>query len=555
MRTVIGLTLVAMSALSLHAAGCASSETDPTSTTGTTSSSGTGGEGGVACVPEEEICDTLDNDCDSEVDEGCECVAGETQDCYGGPRGTAGIGVCAMGTQDCNLAMNTFGPCKNDVTPASSDACDGLDNDCNGEVDDNIPDMVCGVGACMAVAPGCVDGEPGECVPGLPSLEVCDGLDNDCDQLTDEVFAGAGDACDTGIPGVCAPGTMQCDGVGPTCMPLVLPGGELCDDLDNDCNGVVDDNLPGTGGECSTGFPGVCAAGSISCQGGEIDCFPLVAPSSELCDDIDNDCNGLVDDGNPEGGGGCDTGLFGVCQSGTLFCNDGALDCEANAAPSAEVCDGLDNNCDGQPDEGDPGGGVACGCGGLSACSNGASVCVGGPAVYFSETFANNSAGWTLDTDWGIGSAMASSGQSFGFFGDPAADHTPTADNGVAGVVIGGNAPIVVHPFYYLTSPPFSANGPGSVYFQYWRWLNSDYTPYMQNVIDVYNGSSWVQVFTTAGSSTIDGSWIKFSYDLTAHKNAGMRIRFGFLIGQTLGTYTVGSWNVDDVLVTDGPCP
>ena len=549
MRNVIGFTLVAMSAVFLHVAGCATSETDPTSVTGTTSSTGTGGEGGAACVPEAEICDTLDNDCNGEVDEGCECLAGDTQDCYSGPDGTQGVGTCAMGTQDCNPTTNTFGPCKNDVTPAAADACDGLDNDCNGAVDEGIADLVCGVGACLAVAPGCVDGEEGQCVPGLPSLEICDGIDNNCNQIADETFPGGGVACDTGIPGLCSAGTMQCDGVGPVCMPMLQPAGELCDGLDNDCSGTVDDNIPGTGGACGTGIPGVCAPGSISCQDGTIDCFPVIAASNELCDGLDNDCNGQTDEGNPEGGAFCDTGQLGACQAGTVTCNAAALGCVANAVGSAELCDGFDNNCDGQTDEGNPEGGGLCGCGGVNACSGGQVVCQGGPITYFSEDFADNDAGWTFDPTWAIGATFAG-----GTPPDPAMDHTLTADNGVGGVVLGGNAPTTVHGFYYMTSPPFDTNVAGPVVIEFWRWLNSDYTPYMQNVIEVFNGTIWVQIFTTGGSPGVaDSSWTKFTYDLAPYKNAAMQIRFGYSTGS--GVFSRSSWNIDDILVAEAGCP
>jgi hypothetical protein len=94
------------------------------------------------------------------------------------------------------------------------------------------------------------------------------------------------------------------------------------------------------------------------------------------------------------------------------------------------------------------------------------------------------------------------------------------------------------------------------VYLEYWRMLSSDYTPYMQNDIEVYNGSSWITVFATQGfPGAADSTWTKFTYDITAHKNANMRIRWGYLIGQTSGTYTAASWSVDDVLVSSAICP
>ncbi|MEZ4315290.1 MAG: MopE-related protein, partial [Polyangiaceae bacterium] len=177
--------------------------------------------------------------------------------------------------------------------------------------------------------------------------------------------------------GVCKAGTMLClDGV-LTCMPMQVPGNELCDDLDNDCDGVVDNNIPGTGGDCSTGAQGVCGPGTISCQGGLIDCYSIVPPSVEVCDGLDNDCDGQTDEANPGGGGACMTGQLGACAQGTLNCLNGSLQCTPNALAQPEVCDGMDNNCDGQIDEGSPGAGQACSCGGTTVCNQGQLYCQG----------------------------------------------------------------------------------------------------------------------------------------------------------------------------------
>lgn len=72
----------------------------------------------------------------------------------------------------------------------------------------------------------------------------------------------------------------------------------------------------------------------------------------EQCDLLDNDCDEFVDEGNPEGGGSCDTSLQGVCAAGTEQCQDGSLSCVQDTDSSDELCDDLDNDCDGFVDEG-----------------------------------------------------------------------------------------------------------------------------------------------------------------------------------------------------------
>ena len=571
MRVVIGATLVALTGLMFHSMGCAGGV--DTGTTG----SGSGGAGGEACVPTDEVCGNgLDDDCDGQVDETCDCQPDDMQPCYSGPAGTEDVGICTAGTQACDPATHTWGACTGDVIPASSEDCNNEDDDCDGEIDQGIAPILCGVGACVAMVEGCVAGVVPTCVPGQPSIEVCDGLDNDCDQLTDESFPNSGLACDSGIPGACAAGTFQCLAGVETCVQNLMPTNETCDSIDNDCDGTVDNNIPGTGGNCSTGFPGVCSAGTISCQNGSIDCYSITPSSTEICDGLDNDCDGQTDENNPDGGGACTTGQLGVCSAGTQICTNGSLVCTPNNLGSAESCNGLDDNCDGQADEGNPGGGGACGCGGTFQCQNGALACIGGPVTYFQETFANNNAGWTLGPTWQIGAAV---GGCAGCTGnpDPATDHTATADNGLAGVVIGGPTGTALHDFYWLESPPFdTSNAVGSVYLQFWRWLNSDYLSFMQNAVQVWNGSAWIDLpYGLTGNccpGVQDNVWTNHGvpvgaplqatnsaqyptqFDLTPYKNAQMRVRFGYKIGSS-GVYTIGGWSVDDVLVASAICP
>ncbi|MBD2144597.1 S8 family serine peptidase [Sphaerospermopsis sp. FACHB-1194] len=172
----------------------------------------------------------------------------------------------------------------------------------------------------------------------------------------------------------------------------------------------------------------------------------------------------------------------------------------------------------------------------------------------FYDSFANNNAGWTLGTEWGIGSAKTSTGHVYGN-PDPGTDNTATADNGVAGVVIGGNASTSLHNYYYLTSPVINTNTSGNVFFEYYRWLNSDYTPYMQNTVDIYNGSSWVNLWSSGGSPGVqDNSWNLNTFNISAYKSASTQIRFGFNVGST-GVFTVSSWNIDDFKIYTDSSP
>jgi hypothetical protein len=159
-----------------------------------------------------------------------------------------------------------------------------------------------------------LDGSSTQCAaaPGTPSGELCDGLDNDCDGSSDEDFPGLGAQCTVGVGECQAPGTLVCaaDGSGTTCAGVPgAPTSELCDGLDNDCDGDADEDFPGLGGACTVGLGECQASGTAVCStgGAGTECTGTPgAPVAETCDSLDNDCDGDTDEGAPSGS--CDCG-------------------------------------------------------------------------------------------------------------------------------------------------------------------------------------------------------------------------------------------------------
>lgn len=551
MRSTFSATLMLLGCCfmySFSSTGC-DTNSNPSSggNAGAAGSAGSGGAGGEPlCVPAEETCDGIDNDCDGAADEGCQCITGHKKSCYSGAATTEGVGPCAAGEQVCD-ATGMWGPCVNEVKP-KSELCNRVDDDCNGTTDD-MGYTKCSIGSCETMILTCQDGKLNSCDDPPETLEVCDGMDNNCNGLEDETFPNKGKACKVdGKFGPCAQGVWDCKNGVETCYVTAMKGFESCNNIDDDCDGVVDNDVPGTGFDCGTGYLGVCAQGTITCVAGKIDCFPITPSSMEKCNGIDDDCDGTIDDDNPGGNIVCDTGKAGDCALGTTACSNGVLTCNSNSSGVMEVCNGLDDNCDGTIDEGNPEGGVACGCNGTRVCVDGQLVCQGGPEVFLEEDFAS-APGWGLDSEWDIKAPPMTTTCN-----DPPNDSSPTTDNTLAGVNIGGCAGLSLHGYYYLTSPVFDTSHASTVILSFKRWLRSDLAPFMNHVVQVYNGATWYTVWQNGGAAVADPSWITVSYNITPYRNANMRIRWGFNVGAQ-GAIASGSWNVDDVRVMAGACP
>ena len=177
-----------------------------------------------------------------------------------------------------------------------------------------------------------------------------------------------------------------------------------------------------------------------------------------------------------------------------------------------------------------------------------------GAAVVFSETFADNSRGWTFDPDWEIGPAVGLPGSLMAWY-DPPQDHSPGADNGLLGTVIGGSPQNVLHGYWYATSPAIDLSGaPGPKEISFWYRNTTWYSqPTLDGMVEVWNGTGWVTLWDVQQSWYYqwDDQWKYATFDVSGYQNADFRVRFGFNVIDTnpWGGVGVGGWSVDDIVV------
>jgi hypothetical protein len=296
-----------------------------------------------ACRPVAEVCNGQDDDCDEQIDEGVSST------CYEGPLGTENQGVCRSGQRLCE--NGAWQGCQGQVAPRS-ETCDLTDEDCDGRVDEGILGLgtacstglsgVCGDGitVCFAGAQRC---------RGLTAsaVETCNGVDDDCDATSDEGAIQCG-------RGVCLSSVDAClGGVDNVCLPLPTLGDDSsCDGLDDDCDGATDESVSGQPTQCGVG---ACQRmGTTACVDGLVidQCLPGVPAQDSTCDGIDDDCDGRLDEAYVSLERVC--GL-GACQrSGQTACRVGGIVSVCTPGIPTEddsVCDGIDTDCDGQMDE------------------------------------------------------------------------------------------------------------------------------------------------------------------------------------------------------------
>ncbi len=278
------------------------------------------------------------------------------------------------------------------VHPGAEETCDGIDNDCDGLVDD-ADDSVEGQGTWFADLDQDGFGNPAssELACEAPEGSVAD--DTDCDDLNPAFFPGADESdctdpadynCDGSVGFSDADGDgfaacEDCDDGSPTVSPL---GTEVCDGVDNDCDGTVDEDdavdavtwfadsdVDGTGDDAVSVEACEAPSGYVSDDSDCDDTDGSVHPGAlETCDGLDNDCDALVDDADPSLSGGTvfygdsDGDGYGGQQYQQVACSapagfvtnaDDCDDLDASSHPGgSEVCDGVDNDCDTQVDEG-----------------------------------------------------------------------------------------------------------------------------------------------------------------------------------------------------------
>ena len=366
---------------------------------------------GAVAPDQEERCDQRDNDCDGATDEDTLSTFYADLDGDGWGNPALPLSACAnpsgyvADATDCDDALDS-------VNPGADERCNAIDDDCDGQIDEDAIDAVvwyedadadgagdAGVVALSCAAPAGYIADSSDCAPLDGAVypgadESCDGIDNDCDGTADEpdaIDAGTwyadGDSDGYGdgrvaVTACQAPGGYIADGTdcndgAATSNPGLT---EQCDLIDNDCDGVIDEDsavdaltwyLDADGD--SFGDPGVsttaCAqpvgyeSDTLDCDDGSLEHYP---GAPEYCDGEDDDCDGQIDEGtaidtqtyytDADGDGyGDATSTVSACAqpAGTSLDFRDCDDAAAAVNPGAvEICDGLDNDCDTNIDDG-----------------------------------------------------------------------------------------------------------------------------------------------------------------------------------------------------------
>jgi cysteine-rich repeat protein len=317
-----------------------------------------------ACVPPAETCNGVDDDCDGVADNGFGCRASAPTSCTT-TCGSTGTGLC---TATCDLPTGS-------ACAPPLEACNDLDDDCDGSTDNGFP---CRAGSPVSCTTSCGSTGTGTCTASCalpmstactPPAETCNGVDDDCDGTADEGYP-----CRAGSPVSCAT-TCGSTGTGTCTAACAIPTGgacvppaEACNGVDDDCDGTADEGYP-----CRAGSPVSCATtcgstGTGTCSATcELPTGTACAPPAETCNGVDDDCDGTADEGYPCRAGSPVSCATGCGSTGTGTCTATcAIPTGSACTPPAETCNDVDDDCDTAIDNGYP-----CRAGTPTSCTTG----------------------------------------------------------------------------------------------------------------------------------------------------------------------------------------
>ncbi|MEC7987371.1 MAG: putative metal-binding motif-containing protein [Myxococcota bacterium] len=359
-----------------------------------------------------EQCDQVDNDCDGFVDEELTLIWYADIDADGYGNGDDWIEDC-LAPADYVENHDDCDDSNPEVNPLAEEICDGVDNDCNDEIDedggwiwyldndyDGYGTLDVSVQACeqpegyVAQADDCDDFDT---FINPSMLEMCDFIDNDCDEIVDEDDAEDArlwyeDADTDGYGNANAPqyscyqptgyvlDNTDCDDNRPQSNPAAP---EYCNTQDDNCDGIIDEDdaedavdwfldsdTDGFGDSAQMIHQCYQPSGYVLIDGDCNDQSNVVSPSqTEVCNQIDDNCDGVIDEStaddalvfyqdNDQDGYGDPNSTTLACEAPMGFTDDSS-DCDDNddaIHPDAtEICDGgIDNDCNGLADDDDP---------------------------------------------------------------------------------------------------------------------------------------------------------------------------------------------------------
>ncbi len=177
----------------------------------------------------------------------------------------------------------------------------------------------------------------------------------------------------------------------------------------------------------------------------------------------------------------------------------------------------------------------------------------------YEDDFSTNK-GWTGlggSGEWTIGPAVGGVGDDSYGGPDPSQDHSPSSDNRVLGNDLtsgDGDYERNLNNTYWVTSPVIDCSDLVGVSLTFYRWLGVEGDDYDNAYIQVFDGTSWVQIFDNGPGTIDDGSWREMDYDVSAYAdgNSGFQVRYG--IGRTDSGWEYCGWNIDDLAVTGYSC-